>query len=209
MIASCRLRMRSLSKLKATKIMNKKEGQLEAPAKGSWMIYILWAYLAALLGLVAGLSGAKGQSLSRNRVSVAAAGTSSTIRNGNMNWLVQQSVGQSIRHSTGTTGPLIVRQGFAQPPGYGFKPTKPNRILKAEVFPNPNAGQLSIRFGEPMPGKTLLKLFTLLGQEAFQIVLNQNPLQTLLLPQLPAGTYILTLTCLEKTFTTRIIKLNP
>lgn len=157
--------------------------------------------------LLAAISKAGGQTLSLQRENLAAGGSSGHITQGNKTFLVQQSIGQAIRYSTAVAGSLVVRQGFAQPPGAGFFSALNRRPLAVEVFPNPNSGQITLRFLEPLASKADLQLFSLLGQKLFQTHLDQSPLQSLTLPPLPAGTYVLTIRCADQIFTTRIIKL--
>ncbi|HEY6142352.1 MAG TPA: T9SS type A sorting domain-containing protein [Flavobacterium sp.] len=142
------------------------------------------------------------------RSTTGVSGSSKNINIQNVNYVVQQSVGQSSVIGTFVSGDLALRQGFIQPNSFSKTTSEEVSIpfLQAVVYPNPFFENIHLLFSEEITSKVSVEIFDITGR--FIYSQNFEPSQNIdiVLGSLPRSSYVLKVEANGKQFMKKIIK---
>lgn len=141
------------------------------------------------------------------RSTVGVSGTTSEVKKGDQQLVVQQSVGQSSVIGFYTSGNQAIRQGFIQPPieilSVGKTEAPP---IDAVVYPNPFASEITVALNEELSQQLEITIYDMLGRVVFEQSKNPDREITIDLSFLSTAQYVLLLSSEEREFKANILK---
>lgn len=121
---------------------------------------------------------------------------------------VQQSMGHmGPIHTSRDSGNTVI-SGFLIPQDVAqdSQETNPELSITWSLYPNPFSTHINIDFSSPVSGNMQLMLFDAAGKMMIEKTLDAKQQQRISMEHLAEGTYIISVSVMEKSFSTQILK---
>ena len=141
------------------------------------------------------------------RETLGSSGESKTIKTGNGEYFISQSIGQSSVIGTFSNKKYTIRQGYQQPLiSMTTIKLSIDNLLKANVYPNPFEQSVNVLFDEFIDNELNVTIHSLNGSLIVSKI--YSPAQSINIPLefLQAGTYILKISYKQKKLMSKIVK---
>jgi hypothetical protein len=134
---------------------------------------------------------------------LSAQGTSSTLPNG---LVVKQTIGQQSAIGNSKTD-YYVGQGFQQSQWNSHIESNIEEKIQTFVYPNPFIDLINFEFSSSVGAKVMVQIFNVAGMTVYsKEVTTTNNLVTLDLGYIPGGLYLVSLSALNFSYFTKILK---
>jgi len=140
------------------------------------------------------------------RSTLGISGNSVTVTSNEKTYYVSESVGQQSVIGTFSNGTQVIRQGFQQPPIRVVTSSLDVSTIQAVVYPNPVSSFVNILFNEAVKNPIQSTLYDVLGRVAINTTISPTQSYSIDMSHLASGTYLLTVTIENRSFTTHLIK---
>lgn len=160
--------------------------------------------LLFFLSMIFTIASIQAQEIMRSTTGVA--GTTSTLNQGSKTLVVQQSIGQGSAIGTFSSGAIMLRQGYIQPPSIKTSIIEEDSNLLASVYPNPFTDAVNISFSEEVSGDLDIVIFDMLGRKVHDQRTRAAQELTVNLQSLSSAQYIMVVSAGNKQFKANLIK---
>jgi len=141
------------------------------------------------------------------RSTTSSSGSSVDINVDNVNYVIQQSIGQASAIGTYSEGAYTLRQGFIQPNVLAKIIDQDVPLnLNASIYPNPFIENITLSFKEEIKGAVEVFLFDMSGREIYTNNFSASNSVTVHLGNLPQASYILKVRANNKQIIKKVIK---
>lgn len=141
------------------------------------------------------------------RSTVGVSGSTEILKSQNVDYVVQQSIGQASVIGTFFIGNLTVRQGFIQPNVWAkIVNKKIPTDLEVVVYPNPFVESISLLFHENVTDKVKVEIYDLVGRLIFANSYAPSQNINVILSNVPVANYILIIQANQKQSIKKILK---